>query len=557
MLKPLALVPLLLAALPAYPKRQPVEAIEAIYGATGPGHSVVIRLTPGGEFDADMGFGRHIVRKAGEVYEVRESLTGAVVASIDDVEAILREKQRGAGRSSEWKREYRPAGVVRVQGRPGEAFTLVDDRPRSAGPALVLSRDRALASLGSAWADIARAEGVTIGVSTLPPMDFTDAVARGAFRRAAPLRYRDLELTSVRPIRLGPRGISLPAAAQSRARLEASLSDDEADHRVASKEIVRVAIADRRLWLLDAEGSLFSMADGGGRLVRERPGGAGVDLCVDGGDLVVLTGPSGPGPWRLSARRNRGWRAGPDVARRGENFVGWSCEGGRRYLLTSGRLLTIDGVRVRETRLAGKVPSGLLTSALYVTPDAAFLGLNAGEWGGGLSRIDRLTGRVEAVEGAPSAAICGSVLSSSCDPVNGIAPIPWRPGCIAAAVGLVHMESSGRLVAICPGKVELLFAQPEDGHVLDPRLRAEAAAGGFGAVPFFALTARGRELVAVGADGFYRIGPRGLLAREPLPRFRRVGGILASFERADAALVLSMMNRRASMSGAAPLVAYR
>ena len=47
--------------------------------------------------------------------------------------------------------------------------------------------------------------------------------------------------------------------------------------------------------------------------------------------------------------------------------------------------------------------------------------LNAGEWGGGLQRIDVATGATSSVERRDSAELCAGPLNSDCDPNSNIA----------------------------------------------------------------------------------------------------------------------------------------
>lgn len=61
--------------------------------------------------------------------------------------------------------------------------------------------------------------------------------------------------------------------------------------------------------------------------------------------------------------------------------------------------------------------------AVLVTPKHVFVGYNAGEFGGGLQRIDRTTGIVSNIDDIDGD-LCGGNLNPACDPVNGLATIP-------------------------------------------------------------------------------------------------------------------------------------
>jgi len=115
------------------------------------------------------------------------------------------------------------------------------------------------------------------------------------------------------------------------------------------------------------------------------------------------------------------------------------CATDRVTLLTTRRLVSLDGDRQSAVTLSKELSGGLISST-YGTSDKLFVGFSAGEWGGGLHRIDRRSGNVTQVERNTAGGLCGGPLNSACDPVNGITAVPWNPDCIVAAVGLVHFE---------------------------------------------------------------------------------------------------------------------
>jgi hypothetical protein len=226
-------------------------------------------------------------------------------------------------------------------------------------------------------------------------------------------------------------------------------------------------------------------------------------------------------------------------------------------LLTSRRLIEIDGSRIHAVPLSASLSQRSVKTAIHMNGGKLYVGLDAGEWGGGLRQIDRATGKVTTVERVEGGGACGRPLDSKCDPVNAVATIPWKRDCVAAAVGLIHFFSSGRIVSICGGRVGLMFAQPRNPYQPDRAKAAEAADGGFGSVAFFGLTASGNRLIAAGDDGLYRIGPDGRATHQPWPLFKDVDGVLVSFALPDLILVMTEVNRRVSVSGISPLLVVR
>ena len=76
----------------------------------------------------------------------------------------------------------------------------------------------------------------------------------------------------------------------------------------------------------------------------------------------------------------------------------------------------------------------------------------------------------------------------------------------------------------------------------------------FSTVAFFGLTSRDGALWACGIDGIYTITADGAAAVTPFPKFQNVGGVYLSFEVPGFAVILTSINRRRSVSGAAPML---
>jgi hypothetical protein len=119
-----------------------------------------------------------------------------------------------------------------------------------------------------------------------------------------------------------------------------------------------------------------------------------------------------------------------------------------------------DAAFRKKRRPEGGKPIGPGYVVSQVQGGVLWLGLNAGEWGGGLRRITLADG----VMGAPSdidpKTLCGGALNPGCHPVTGLAPDPSHPDCVLAAVGLVHMMSHGGVVRVCGKDVSLAYAKP-------------------------------------------------------------------------------------------------
>ena len=318
--------------------------------------------------------------------------------------------------------------------------------------------------------------------------------------------------------------------------------------------LTRAVYAEGRVWVLSDAGDVSSVIEGQDKRVAEVLPQKAVDLCITGGHPVVITGEGkGGSVWTLRQHAGGAWSVIATVRTGGDELLAMTCAADKVALLTTRRLIGLEGKHQNAIALSGEVGRGLVSST-YATPDQFFVGLNAGEWGGGLRRIDRRTGNVTVVEHNASGELCGGPLNTSCDPVNGIAAEPGKPGCIGVAVGLVHMEPHGRVLEVCGDQVRRLYYKAYGDN-------SSRAAGKddepLSTVAFFGLTSDDDTMRAVGIDGIYTFGPRGAVQVIPLPQFKNVGGISLSFDVPHFVLVLTNVNQRLSLSGAVPLMVPR
>jgi hypothetical protein len=307
--------------------------------------------------------------------------------------------------------------------------------------------------------------------------------------------------------------------------------------------ISRAVFADGRLWLRTDDGALQSLGPSESSLRFERGPGSVLDICRAGARVEARTAAKDR-TWALSAQNDGGWTRvsavpGPEE---GEQPVALSCAPDRIDLLTTQRWFRIDHGQLEERKLSETIRSPLV-SAVLVRADALFIGFNKGEWGGGMKRVDRASGKVTSIEQNDSGELCGGPLNAACDPVNAIVESPWQPGCVVAAVGLVHLEVTGRLVEVCGGKVRSLSSRT---HSSAPS-RSEA---------FFGLIPQGKDLLAVGVQKLYRVRA-GTMRAVRTPAFKQVDGVQVSFALPDVVLVKTAINARASVSGAVPLLVPR
>jgi hypothetical protein len=311
--------------------------------------------------------------------------------------------------------------------------------------------------------------------------------------------------------------------------------------------IARAVFASGKLWLLSDHGALFSVEEGVAEKAALALPDPASDLWVEDGAPAIVTCPRICLWWTVRRWDHGAWTSEALIWRGGDKIVGVERSGSVTVILTTSRIIELVGKKHTDIPLkeTGAANRGTV-STLYITPQSILVGLNKGEWGGGLWRLDRRTGVASPIERRDgSSEPCGGVLNSSCDPVNGIAAEPWKPDCFAVAVGLIHFMASGRIAEICGDHVERLY--PRSGSKSEQN---ESTA-------FFGVARCGAALCAVGNDGFYRFDSPTAYKHNAFPPFKDYGGFQVSFALADVVLVLTDINRRHAMSGATPLLIPR
>ena len=536
--------------------------IRAVYyvGERLDGFVGVVEVGDNGDVRADLSPGRHLVVRAGEAFLVTDRLTGPVVTRVDDLAALLADARQTTIPPA--RPPFVRQGEAEIIGRTGRVYYFRNASGAASDRRLaVMSDDADLAGLGSAMRRLFEVDRLLMELDEqFPPEVRADQIAYlEVLREGAPLEFGHWQLRALESVPLPPERFDLPAEAESLAALRSRRSRERAEERTGSDDdmISRALFADGRLWLLDDSGSLSSLAEGETRRTSHDLAAPVIDICRAGDMPIAVTGSRDQGlRWSIHGWRQGRWQRLRTVDRAGETVVGLSCGANWSLLLTSGRLVDLRG---DDPALALTEPlrSPRLTSAIHPTEDAVFVGFNAGEWGGGMRRIDRATGRLTRIERNATGGLCDGPLNTDCDPVHAIVTLPWKPRCVAAAIGLIHMSAHGRLVEICPDGIAQMFAAAADVDPLDSQAAAEAAEGRYGSVAFFGLTVVGDGLIAAGHNGLYEIAADGRSSHQPWPRFQDVDGVLVSFARPDVILVITGINARASLSGGVPLMVAR
>lgn len=312
--------------------------------------------------------------------------------------------------------------------------------------------------------------------------------------------------------------------------------------------VKRAVFADGRLWLLSDAGEVWTVREGVHEARREALPEPVFDMCLQAGRPLVVSGRrEAATTWTTRAWTGSAWRAEASLASQGDGLVGVQCDAKGLLIVSSRRILELRGARSKALKLSPRL-AAVGVSSILATPDEVFVGLNVGEWGGGLRRVDRRTGQVTIIERRDTGEICDGPLNTDCDPVNGLAPEPWKPGCVAVAIGLIHMNGSGRIVEVCDGQVRRLYETP---CVREPPAEPGCSE------PYFGLVQMGDALWAVGAGAILVLDRTSAAKQTPLPPFTRYGPFSVNFESPHAVLVLTTINQRRAMSAAVPLIVPR
>ena len=334
-------------------------------------------------------------------------------------------------------------------------------------------------------------------------------------------------------------------------------SPHEKGDPILGDRIAKGIVLDGRLWL---QGTMLSRNDPTGGLVsfgladksREAHFDRGVlDIQSFGNELWVLRSASPKSRGLVVSVYRRG--AFEDLVRfdapLGDDPISLLSGAGMPRVLSrrSIRIFPVGSVKARVVNFQGELRNGVQTSvATPLTGDFAYVGFNAGEWGGGLQRVDLQTGVVTNIERRDTKELCGGPLNSDCDPVTGVISDPQNRECVLAAVGLVHLwNSEGRVLRVCGENVTVVSEKPMKDKP-DQRLKQTEAFYGLVSTSdgaYWAITWR----------ALYRFSEDGNREYE-LPKLKRASGIYLSYDLPGVVVVRTDVNWAVSTSGYTPLV---
>ncbi len=238
--------------------------------------------------------------------------------------------------------------------------------------------------------------------------------------------------------------------------------------------------------------------------------------------------------------------------------IGLAMNSDHLIVFADDALYSFDGVKGtwHRTTLSRALDVGGPTSvsSSLISGNSLYLGLNAGEWGGGLMTIDLRTGEIELLGRRQDNKWCDGPLDHACVPVTGLAPDPIRPGCLLASIGLSHLLTHGRIWRICDRKIEVVFERPIESPMTFMarklrEVRPDARRGSINTEAFFGIVATSpREVWAVGRYGLYRYDGKSW-RRHAIPELQPHQDFMVSDAIPGLFLLTTSRNARVSMSG--------
>jgi hypothetical protein len=531
--------PLLGIAMLALAPAQAGADVTATYQRPGAAGTLTIEVASNGDVRAGNDDRGYYLWTKGHGYEVRPGPGGPTVARTEDIAAA----RAGMRPASEIMQPWLPVDTVSINGRKGIRYFIGGTRHHPSAMPLVISRDPSLAMLATGHQRlVAMQESGFPGADSPERVSFHEVIALGA-----PIDLLGSQLVSISTTAIPSTRFRVPAepaapapAHEGRTAVPAATDPvaptPEGGQRGQDRFIKRAVWASDRLWLLTERGTLSSVAPGEINRRTEATPGTVADICVAGAAPVLLDADG-----QLSRLKDRSWYAMERLDLGGEAVQALSCTERRMIAVSRSRLMVSAGGRQRVVALSTLLTGPIVRTAPFDSGTTLFLGLAKGEWGGGLERIDTVTGTINEVPGLGG-------------PINGVGPEPGRPGCVVATVGLVHFFPSGQVVEACGDEVRRLYYKPytmQTSWPADPpKLPVET-------VPFYTVTATADGLWLAGGDGLYAMTAGRPITFRKMPTFERIDGVDISFAVPGLVLVRTDVDAHVSLGGGAPLLVAR
>jgi len=351
--------------------------------------------------------------------------------------------------------------------------------------------------------------------------------------------------------------ISVPSSSDpfsNRATLEAA--DIE-----SSPRIQKIVFAANRLWILNQNGRLQSLnlKEGGPQEVA--PEKFVFDIYHDPDkQLYVLAGGSRDTSrmhvWR---RTETTWIKVTEIPiGPGEAVLGLHKYRDSLLVLTDREIHLQEGPdKWRSIAVKGEI-RGAYQTAFAVTDDGyVYVGINRGEWGGGLFQVNLKSGEVKQLKKVGKPKSCEGPLNPECDPVTGVIRDPENPSCVIASIGLRHFLEHGRLVRVCNQSISVVFSKSYRDISSKKDANVDTVFVDNSTEAIFDLVAEGQGYWAVTGRGIYHFTLNSEPTFQKLPNLVNRSGLHMSDAIPNVIVVSTDINWARSLSGHTPLIAVK
>jgi hypothetical protein len=283
----------------------------------------------------------------------------------------------------------------------------------------------------------------------------------------------------------------------------------------------------------------------------------GVWVLIERPQRISPPGSSSPSRFGLAYHDGHRWRGFPLLPyRTDEAPLALSITPDGPLVLTSKRLYRMSSAsgKLIDIPLIQPLDARGYLATLVVDNDL-YVGVNEGEWGGGLRRINLVTGAVMNIERRIGSGLCAGPLNSDCDPVTGLVPDDEHPGCLFASVGLSHLLWHGRVLRICGEKIETVLEAPilPIGVRISRALFEKERRKRLSTEPVFGLIAAPQGFWALTPRSIYR-WKRGRTEAWSLSDPENVNGVVLSRSVEGLLAIYTDANALRSVSGYTPLL---
>jgi hypothetical protein len=523
--------------------------VKAIYSEDGSRSALTIETTDDGLLRIEQRADGYFLLRAGKAYSVNAAPGGPEVMTVEALAYSMREQEENGEigfTEADGPKKEGPLRLIAKEEAKIAGFDGVVHRISSTDfNVITLAKDPKLLVLGKA---VASYFDIIKMISNEPVEQVTNLYELLATHGV--LALGDMKLISISYDKIDPVRFDIPAKPLTMSDLVASKKKeagiDESKNKKQSS-FIQATYLNHTLFTLDDEGKMQAWQEG----AKE---GAAItapqdirNFCAIGDKLFLIAANQKSKSITLWSGMPTAWtRVTQFQQSKKSYFRALDCSGKEPLLLRSDAIQFPLSGRTIAINSKQEVPGGFATTLQY--NGYLYVGLNAGEWGGGLQRYPLTGGAVQAIDGSDSEELCGGILNTSCDPVTGLAPDPKQPDCILATIGLVHFRPRGSIARICGGKPAIAYAKPytlETGWRFDP----EKIEKSFSSVAFYSLNSSKRSTWAIGSDGIYNFGDDAVPAFKPFPRVYRLPSNGIDWSNPEFVLLITNKNQRHSISG--------